>query len=90
MGGISDPKLVRTNSNMIHLCQAEIEMLVLAASVLNDTIINRRVMLGRPPYSTKISHAIRCYMFQLIEEIKDVRRTTNVTENVSAPRVQRP
>ena len=61
---------------MIHLCQAEIEMLVLAINVLNDNMANRKLLLDRPPFSTKARHAIRGYMFQLIKEIKNVRWQT--------------
>lgn len=79
MGSFSNSKLARNNAHMIHLCQAEIEMIVLAASVLNDTMINRRVALGRPPYGIRVSHAIRGYMFQLIREIRNAKIATSHT-----------
>lgn len=50
---------------MIHLCQAEIEMLVLASSVIRN-----------PNYGKNVAHIIRGYMFQLIEEILNVRKQT--------------
>ncbi len=71
---------------MIHLCQAEIEMIVLAVSVLNDPMAGMKLRLGRPPFSTKARHAIRGYMFQLIEEIQEHYGNFNgrkVKENLS-------
>ncbi len=60
MGGISNPELVRNTPHMtVHLCQAEIEMIVLAASVIRN-----------PYYGKRASQAVRGYMKQLIEEIK--------------------
>ncbi len=50
---------------MIHICQAEIEMLVLASSVLRS-----------PDYGKGVAHIIRGYMFQLIEEIQNARKKT--------------
>lgn len=63
---------------MIHICQAEIEMIALAASVIRN-----------PFYSKTISHAIRCTMKQLIKEVINVRGQTKVTEVNYAPSVQR-